>query len=126
MNNSSIAKWCLRFGLAFVFVYASIEIFLSPERFLKYVPYFIIQLVPSDLFLPAFGVSEILLAMWLLSGWKVHFPSMLAALMMAAIVVFNMDYFQILFRNVAIGFGAIALVLLETYDEKASLSKLKT
>lgn len=118
MSKSTIAKWSLRIGLAFVFIYASVEIFISPDRFLKYVPLFLQQAIPSHLFLPLFGVSEVLLAVWLLCGWKGHIPALLSALMMAGIVAFNMEHFQILFRNVAIGFGSISLVLLELTDSQ--------
>jgi hypothetical protein len=118
MNQNQLAKWFLRIGMAFVLVYASVEIYVNPENFLKYVPKFMTNMVPLDLFLNSFGVIEVLLAVWLLSGWKGQYPSLLSALMMAGIVVFNMEYFQILFRNVAIGFGGLALIALELANEK--------
>jgi len=120
MNINSLAKFFLRAGLAFVLVYASVEIYYRPDNFLKYVPPFVLQMISMDLFLPIFGVVEIILALWLLSGWKGQYPSMLAVMMMVGIVVFNMDYFQILFRNVAIGFGALALFVLELTQENKS------
>ena len=113
MNKLNIAKWFLRIGLAFVFVYATFEIYIHPDNFLKYVPQFVLSTMPLDLFLSLFGVIEIVLALWLLSGWRAEYPSFLSVLMMVGIIAFNMDYFQILFRNVAIGFGGLALVMLE-------------
>ena len=118
MNTNNIAKYFLRVGLAFVFVYATVEIYLSPHNFIKYVPDFMMNMVPLDLFLSSFGVIELLLAIWLLSGWKGQYPSFLSFLMMAGIVAFNMDHFNVLFRNVAIGFGSLALVALEITKEK--------
>lgn len=129
MRKSTVAKWCLRLGLAFVFIYASVEIFISPERFLKYVPELMRTAIPADIFLPVFGVSELVLAAWLISGWKGAYPSMLSALMMVAIVACNMEHFQILFRNVAIGFGALALVFLEytnSDERRYVINKLKS
>ena len=118
MIGYKLAKWFLRIGLAFVFVYASVEIHIHPDNFLKYIPDFVFNLIPVQLFLPVFGVAEVGLAVWLLSGWKGHYPSLLSVLMIVGITAFNMEYFQILFRNVAIGFGGLALVVLELVKEK--------
>lgn len=117
-NNNNLAKWLLRVGLAFVFVYATVEIHVNPQNFLKYVPVCVLNIVPLDLFLPAFAVIELALAFWLLSGWKGQYPSLLSVLMIAGIVIFNMEHFQVLFRNVAIGFGGLALVVLEMTKDK--------
>lgn len=124
MNNDKLAKCLLRFGLAFVLVYAAFEVYNNPTNFLKYVPKIILDIVPIDLFLVGFGIIEIILAAWLLSGWKGQIPSMLSFFMMAGIIAFNMEHFHILFRNVAIGFGCLALVALETNNgEKTTESK---
>ena len=122
-NKNEIAKWFLRIGLAFVFIYASIEIYLHPSNFIKYIPASIVNMVPMDLFLHSFGVIEIALALWLLSGWKGEYPSIISVGLIIGIVVFNMEYFQVLFRNVAIGFGGLALLVLEM---KKSSSATKT
>ena len=65
MQNNQIAKFFLRFGLAFVYIYASIEIHLAPANFLKYIPASIASIMPTDLFLPIFSIAEVLLAVWL-------------------------------------------------------------
>lgn len=111
--NNNIAKWLLRIGLAFVFVYATVEIHINPQNFLKYVPGCVLDIVPLDLFLPAFAVIELALALWILTGWKGQYSSFLSVLMIAGIVACNMEHFQVLFRNVAIGFGGLALTALE-------------
>jgi hypothetical protein len=118
MSNTSFAKWLLRIGIAFVYVYAAVEIYLHPDNFLKYVPKVILDYVQLDLFLLVFGVLEIVLSVWLLSGWKGHYSSIISVVMIAGIVVFNPEYFQILFRNVAIGFGGLALLVLELRKNK--------
>ena len=118
MNSTRLAKWFLRVGLAFVFVYASMEVYIHPDNFLKYVPKLVISTIPINVFLPIFGISEIVLAIWLLSGWKGQYPSLLSVLMIIGIVVFNIEHFQVLFRNVAIGFGGLALVVLEMAQKR--------
>lgn len=120
LTNNKLAVFFLRFGLAFVLVYATIEIYNHPENFLKYVPKAIVNMVPVSLFLDLLGVSEVVLALWLLSGWKGQYASFLTVLMMVGIVVCNMEHFQILFRNVAIAFGGLSLIMLEAPEKKVA------
>ena len=123
LHANTIAKWLLRIGLAFVFIYASVEIYIHPDNFLKYIPKFMLDVLPIDLFLSSFGVLEVALAVWLLTGWKGEYPSFLSLLLIVGIVVFNMQHFQILFRNVAIGFGALALTVLERANNTKSRAR---
>lgn len=113
MNNNMIAAWFLRIGLAFVFAYASIEIYVNPQNFLKYTPTFVFDLLPPDLFLFVFGGLELLLSIWILTKWKSEYAAVISVILMLGIIVFNMEHFQILFRNVAIAFGGLALLSLE-------------
>lgn len=108
-----VAKWFLRAGLAFVFIYASLEISFNPAGFLKYIPSFVEDIAPASLFLPAFSAAEIILSIWLLSGWRARYAAFAAFAMITGIVVFNLDYIAVLFRNVAISFAALALAELE-------------
>lgn len=126
MSNSKLATWFLRVGLAFVFAYASVEIYLNPQNFLKYTPSFILDIVPVNLFLYSFGVAELLLSVWLLTGWKPEYPSIISVMLIAGIVVFNMEYFQILFRNVAIAFAGLALLMLETRHKNKQTASSQT
>jgi hypothetical protein len=119
-NKNEVAKWLLRIGLAFVFIYASVEIYINPSNFIKYIPSDILNILPLHLFLHSFGVIEVALALWLLSGWKGAYPSIISVAMIIGIVVFNMEHFQVLFRNVAIGFGGLALLVLEMTKAKPS------
>lgn len=119
--NSQVrtASLLLRIGLAFVFIYAAAEAYFTPDVFLTYVPEFVQNMIPISTFLPLFGLGEIILALWLLSGWQVQYPAILAFLLMVGIVVPNIDAFAVLFRNVAIGFAALALAAL-SWPEKST------
>ena len=116
MNKISAARWFLRLGLAFVFTYAAIEVYLNPDAFLKYVPDFVQSILPVNSFLPIFGAFEVFLVLWLLSPWLVRYAALVAFAMMIGIVFSNFEYFSVLFRNVAIGFAALALAVLEWKD----------
>ena len=68
--------------------------------------------MPDDrLFLHLFGVSELLIAAWILFGKKILIPSLLAAAYLAGIVALNWRYSDLLFRDIAILGAALALAL---------------
>jgi hypothetical protein len=109
-----LAKYLIRFGLAFVFGYAAFEMYFRPENFIRYVPTFISNHEHIELFLKGFGIKEILLSVWLLTGWKGHYAALVSLFLIVGITGSNLEYFPVLFRNVAIGFAALALFLLES------------
>lgn len=111
-KNILLAHRLLRLGLAFVFLYAAIEMLIIPESMIKYVPAFVGSIMPLDLFLQLFGGFEILLAFWLLSGWLSLPAAWIAFVLLTLIVITNLAYFPILFRNVAISCAALALAAL--------------
>lgn len=113
MKNIKIAKNLLRLGFAFVLLYATVEIYMNPENFLKYVPDFVTQIIPVNLFLFLFAIFELVLMGWLLSGWQTKYSALLFFLLMVGIIVTNLQYFNVLFRNVAIAFSALALAALD-------------
>ncbi len=122
--NTKLAKFFLRVGIAFVFLYASVEIYMHPDNFLKYVPKFVLSLFPLQQFLDFFGVAEVVLAAWIMSGWKGQYSALLSVLVIVGITCMNTEYFYILFRNVAIAFGGLALIVLESNLQKASRTKV--
>ena len=107
--EKNLPSLLIRVGLAFVLIFASVEIFINPLSLIDYTPAFIFTFVPQNLFMYSFAAFETALALWLLSEKKLLIPSLITALMLFMIVVFNLDRFSILFRNVAIMFSALAL-----------------
>ena len=108
----TVASIILRLGLTFVFFFAAATSLLSPESYSKFVPTLVTQFVPVNVFLMAYGVFEILLGLWLLSGKGSFYSGMLAALLLFTLTVFNLQEINILFRNVAIICAALSLVAL--------------
>jgi uncharacterized membrane protein YphA (DoxX/SURF4 family) len=99
----------LRIALAFVFLYASVSSFLSPNDWIGYMPRFMRGIVPDQLLLAGFSVFEIVLSGWLLSGFYVRYAALLAAAMLAGIVVLNPALLPITFRDVGLFIAALAL-----------------
>ncbi len=108
-----LARWCLRFGLAFVYGYAAIEILFHPDNFLKYVPMAMQNMIPISTFLVVFCVFEALLTVWLLTGKHDIYAGSLSFLVMCAIIIPNVAFMSVLFRNIAIAFASLALMALD-------------
>jgi len=102
----------LRCGLAIVFLYAGIASLLAPENWIGFVPGFIRDLFPASVFLVLFSIYEISLGLWLLSNKKILSASILSALTVVVIIITNMFLFDIIFRDIAILFMAIALAII--------------
>lgn len=101
--------WLLRGALALVFLYASVNSFLSPQDWVGYFPQVLRDIVPAAILLPIFSVYELALAAWLLSGWYTKYAALLAAATLAGIVVSNFALLPISFRDMALILAALAL-----------------
>ena len=126
MNLNRAAEWTLRIGLAFAFLYPPLNALVDPLSWIGYFPPFLKGYVPDLLLLRAFGLVEVALAIWIISGWKVFWPSLAAAGMLLSIVVFNPGNFQVLFRDVSLFAMALALAMLSYgHDGNAGGARLE-
>lgn len=111
-NNAPAAHLVLRLGLAFAFLYPPYAALSDPLSWEGYFPPFVHTLPVSPLvLLHAFGVVEVVIALWVLSGWKIRLPALAAAALLLAIVGFDINDFEILFRDLALSSIALALAL---------------
>ena len=107
----SLAEWMLRAGLALSFLYPPIDAWGDAYSWIGYFPALLTDLVAPHgiVLLHLFGVVEIVLALWILVGKNVRLPALIAALLLLAIVVFNLPQMQVLFRDLTIALMAVAL-----------------
>ena len=101
----------LRVGLAFAFLYPPIDALFDPYSWIGYLPHFVRGFVPDLVLLHGFGLFEAVIALWLLSGKKLLVPSVAATALLAAIILINLQDFQIIFRDVPIALMSLALAL---------------
>jgi uncharacterized membrane protein YphA (DoxX/SURF4 family) len=103
----------LRAALAFSFLYPPIAAWSDPFTWLGYIPHFVTAFWPFSnlLLLHTFGIVEIILALWILSGRKIYIPCALAAFILLFIVVTNTDQFDVLFRDLSIAALAVSLAI---------------
>lgn len=111
-SRARFAYLVMRIGVAFAFLYPAISAYFEPYTWIGYFPEFIKGYVPDLVLLHAFGAVEIIIALWILSGFKIYWPSLVATAMLLSIVLFNLHEFPILFRDLSIAALALALVLM--------------
>jgi hypothetical protein len=109
MQNPKIVHLLLRVSLASVFLYAAVASTLQPEAWIWYMPAFLRDIFPASLLLGGFSLYQVVLSLWLLSGWRTFVPALLSALTMLAIIIFNYQVMDVVFRDFAIFFTSIAL-----------------
>ncbi|MDE2071569.1 MAG: hypothetical protein KGI70_02455 [Patescibacteria group bacterium] len=108
MNKT--ANLILRAGVAFAFLYPPLNAAVDPSAWVGYLPPWL-TLAPPLVELHVFGVIEIGIALWILSGWRVVWPAAAAVVALLGIVVLQLSEFQVVFRDLSIAAAAAALAL---------------
>lgn len=109
--NRDWANLVLRTGLAFAFLYPPINALSDPNAWIGYFPHFLRGIVPDMVLLHSFGLVEVVIALWILSGRNIFWPSAVASLMLLAIVAMDFSEFQVVFRDLSIASIAVALAI---------------
>ncbi len=123
MSSERIVHLLLRAGVAFAFLYPSLNALVDPYAWIGYFPSFVKGYLPDFLLLHIFGVVEVVIALWILSGWRIGWPCVIATVMLVGIVVFNIPNFQVVFRDLSIAAMSLALAVISyTDDRKLSAS----
>ncbi len=111
MHFKGTADFLVRLGVAFAFLFPPANALLDPYSWVGYFPPFVHGWLPDMVMLHAFGLVEVVIGLWILSGRRIFIPSVAAVVMLLAIVAFNLGDFQILFRDVSIALAALALAI---------------
>lgn len=106
------ADLLLRLSVTFSFLYPALNAFIDPYAWVGYFPSFVRDLGPEMLVLHVFGVIEVAIGLWILSGKRIFVPSLLATAILLLIVGFNVGDMQVLFRDLSIAAAALALAVL--------------
>lgn len=102
----------LRSGLAIVFIYAALSAFFNPLNWVGFIPAFLDSIVSREILLIIFSTFEILLGFGLLANYKTFTLSIISSAVILLIIGGNIFALDILFRDIAILFMALALVVL--------------
>jgi len=117
-DRTILVSFFLRAGLAIVFLYAAISSLLQPTSWIGYIPVFVQKIIPANIFLFIHSSAEFILALWILSNKEEYYAALISAVAMLFIILFNLYALDIVFRDIAIMFSAIALALLSYGKDK--------
>jgi len=118
MIKEDYAKLILRYGIAFSFIYAGVAAYFSPENWIGFIPFFLREILPGNILLNIHSSFNVLLGLWLLSGKKVYYSSIVSAIALFTIIIFNFSSLDIIFRDITILLGAVALAILSKNVKK--------
>lgn len=111
MVHPKIVLLLLRISIASVFIYAAIAATLQPYNWIGYIPQAARNILPAQALLGGFSLFQLVLSIWILTGWKTVYAASIAALTLLGIITANFSQSDILFRDFAIFFAALALVV---------------
>lgn len=112
MDNKRIASFLIRIGLAFIFLYVAVDSFRDPFSWIGFFPTWTRSLLEPKILLTTFSVYEIIIGAWLLSGFRIFYAGIFSSLTLFAVIILNIGAFNIVFRDIALLFSAIALIFL--------------
>ena len=104
------SRLLLRIALAFAFLYPAYAIHQSPSAWVGYFPSFIDSLGLSQaVILWGFSTVHVILGLWILSGWRIFLPSIVAAVFLLSVVALNLSELEVLFRDISLALAGLAL-----------------
>lgn len=107
----------LRIGVAIAFIYPAVEAYFFPASWIGFFPLWARNLpIDSTILLHLFGVSEIVIALWILFAKRILIPSILASLYLIFIVAFNWKFMDLLFRDISILMNPFALAVISYFE----------
>ncbi len=103
----------IQLGLAFSFAYAAIGGFMKPENWIGWFPRSVLEAWPGSdgSLLAVWGVLELILALWLISGWKLEAAGWVSAVLLFGVTAANIASMDIVFRDIALGLAACGLAM---------------
>ena len=108
MSKSS--SLLLRIALAFAFLYPAYGMWTNPNDWLGYIPSLVKNIgLSQDILLMLIAGLHLVIALWILSGWKIFFPSLVATVFLGSVVYFNQNQLDVLFRDISLALVAVAL-----------------
>ncbi len=115
MNRENQAVFIiLRLGLVFAFLYAAWSAHQNPSSWVGYFPQTILKIFGRNeaLMMNTFGIFEVLLSIWILSGALAFWANGIATILPLVIVVSNWGgAADVVFRDISIAAMSLALAV---------------
>lgn len=102
----------MRIALAFAFLYPAYGFWTAPSDWIGYIPAFARNVgLSQGVLLMLIAGLHLVIALWILSGWRIFIPSLIAAVLLGSIVYFNQNQLNVLFRDISLALVALALAV---------------
>src|SRR3989344_177660 len=75
----------------------------------KYVEFDQTSGIPEGTLMLVLAVFHLAIALWILSGWRIFIPSLIATVFLFSVVYFNWNQIDILFRDISLALASLAL-----------------
>ena len=100
----------LRVALAFAFLYPAYGFWTNPNDWIGYIPEFARNVgLSQGVLLMLIAGLHLIIGLWVLSGWRIFIPSIIAAVFLGSVVYFNQNQLDIVFRDISLALVAVAL-----------------
>ncbi len=109
---TNLPVFFLRIGIGTVFLYAAFSSFLQPSLWVGYLPSWLQLGFTGEILLFLFALYEVILSLWLFSPWKTDKAALLSAVTLFVIIIANISFLDVVFRDLAIFFSSLALLQL--------------
>ena len=107
---SRASNLLLRLAIVFSLLYVAYGFWKHPADWVGYIPAFLHGFgLSNNVLIFALLAVHLVLALWILSGWRIFIPSILAALFLGSVVYFNLSQLDVLFRDISLALAALAL-----------------
>ena len=123
-DREKTAALLIRIGLCIVFLYAGISALISPENWINFVPKWVEIIMSKETFLMLHSIADIVVGLWLISGIKPFYSALVSGVMLIAIISGNVSQISIIFRNFALLFADIALMVLTYKNDRTEINSV--
>lgn len=107
---SRTSNLLLRIAIAFAFLYVAYASWAHPSDWIGYIPAFVKDFgLPENVLMMSLLGVHVILALWILSGWRIFIPSFAAAIFLGGVVYFNSNQLNVLFRDISLAIASLAL-----------------
>ncbi|OHA17379.1 MAG: hypothetical protein A3G52_03750 [Candidatus Taylorbacteria bacterium RIFCSPLOWO2_12_FULL_43_20] len=110
-NREKISYFLIRTAIAFAFLYPAVRIHFDPQSWTGYFPLFIKASIPELILVSIYTFVHVAIAVWILTGKKLFVPYATATILLLAVVLFNLNQIDILFRDISLLFVTAGLAV---------------
>jgi len=100
-----------------LFFYAAVAALITPAAWVGFFPNWTRVMVSGQILIYLFSLWQIILAIWIISGKRLFSSALAAAITLLLIIVSNVEFFDVIFRDFYLLASALLLTALSRQEE---------